>query len=617
MAKDRRNYNVFFNTHTVSGIVISVGLFVCFFAGAFALFLDEINHWEANAKREAYIIDINYERLLTIAEEEGYEMEGRDIFMRYREGAESYLQISGQALKPVMADSTKEDSTEEASQDEEKPQEIAEKDSQEAHSEDVAEVSLEEIAEESVLETSEEEIVELDPEAAALAKQDSIAKASFFLKVDPETYAVTAKEFDRKTKELGTFLYHLHYFQQIPTIGIYLAGLVALFFAFAILTGIIVHWNKIVSNFFTFRLKGSVKNLWTDAHTALGVIGLPFQFMYAVTGAFFGLIIFLYVPFLFILFDGDQDKLFELFRPKAEAGEIALLEDAGEVSLNALAWGTTAEFQPEDIEYITVQVQDYKTDEAQMTITTQLDGKKNFVAMTNTTFRLSDGAEIAHKPLDENTYAEVAPLTISRLHFAQFGGYLLKAVYFVLALVTCFVIMSGVMIWLTARDKKMYAHKAKFNKNVGAIYMGSSMGLFPAVALFFCMVKLFPLEMENRYDIMPALFFSFWLAFTVYAFFIKSTYKINKHALLLAGALGLLIPVFNGLQSGLWFWIAAQEGYLDSLFIDVAWIVMGVTSILSALYAKPVVDVKKARKPVQKKPVEAVDREGVPQLITD
>ncbi len=43
---NKRNYNVLFHTHTVSGITISVLLYVIFFAGAFALFKDEITAWE-------------------------------------------------------------------------------------------------------------------------------------------------------------------------------------------------------------------------------------------------------------------------------------------------------------------------------------------------------------------------------------------------------------------------------------------------------------------------------------------------------------------------------------------------------------------------------------------
>lgn len=77
-------------------------------------------------------------------------------------------------------------------------------------------------------------------------------------------------------------------FAQVPyPYGYYLSGFVAFFFLFAILTGIIVHWKKIVSNFYLFRPMAKLKTLWTDAHTALGVIGFPFQFVYAVTGAFF------------------------------------------------------------------------------------------------------------------------------------------------------------------------------------------------------------------------------------------------------------------------------------------------------------------------------------------
>ncbi|MEM8887938.1 MAG: PepSY-associated TM helix domain-containing protein [Bacteroidota bacterium] len=186
---------------------------------------------------------------------------------------------------------------------------------------------------------------------------------------------------------------------------------------------------------------------------------------------------------------------------------------------------------------------------------------------------------------------------MGRLHFAQYGGYLIKAIYFIMALITCYVIMSGVMIWLTARDKKMYEHKAKFNRNVGAIYTGASLGLFPAIALFFCMVKIFPLEMADRYDYMTTIFFSFWLAYIIYGYFVKSTYTINKHALYLAGGMGILIPILNGMQSGLWLWKSAQMGYIDSLLIDVSWLVMGIVSILSAIYAKPVVNVKKVRKP--------------------
>lgn len=49
-----RTYNILFHTHTVSGIVISVALYVIFFAGSFSFFRDEIVNWERGHTVEDY-----------------------------------------------------------------------------------------------------------------------------------------------------------------------------------------------------------------------------------------------------------------------------------------------------------------------------------------------------------------------------------------------------------------------------------------------------------------------------------------------------------------------------------------------------------------------------------
>ncbi|MEM9525625.1 MAG: PepSY-associated TM helix domain-containing protein, partial [Bacteroidota bacterium] len=182
---------------------------------------------------------------------------------------------------------------------------------------------------------------------------------------------------------------------------------------------------------------------------------------------------------------------------------------------------------------------------------------------------------------------------VAKVHFAQFGGYFVRIVYFILALITCFVIISGVMIWIEARSKKTYAHKAKFNRNVGAIYLGACLGLYPAIALFFCIAKLYPAGMENSFGLMASIFFGFWLAYIIYALVIKNYFKINKHALFLAGSMGLLIPVLNGFQSGVWFWQALARGYPDLYIVDLGWLLMGIISLTAARYAKPAVKEKR------------------------
>ena len=526
MTTEKRNYNVFFNTHTVSGIIISVGLFVCFFAGAFALFLENINHWEANAKNKAYRTDIDYERVLQTVEKEGYNMQGRNFFINLREA--EYIRVFSRPL-PVKTDSTQAN----------KPQKNTEK--------------------------------------AALAN------AAINLRISPETYQIEKLKSGNKTGKLGDFLYHLHYFNQIPNrIGLYLAGFVALFFLFAIVTGVIVHWKKIISNFFTFRLKARMKNLWADAHTALGVIGLPFQFIYAVSGAFYGLAILLYLPTTAILFDGNQEEMFSYVAPGRKSFEKANEKLDKRQNINRLAKLSLDKIGNPDMEFVSVNISNYNDKNAILNVEMYEDTDKSFYNYSYVSYRLSDGEIVGEKPMSENTYKGNVLRTMGNLHFARYGGYFIKAIYFVLALITCFVILSGVMVWIEARSNKKYEAKRKFNTNVCAIYLGATIGLFPAIALFFCLTKILPLDIADRFSTMSTVFFLFWLGYAIYAYLLKDFHSINKHALILAGFLGLAIPVLNGIQSGLWFWKSLKSGYVDSFFIDISWLFLGFITLLTA-----------------------------------
>jgi uncharacterized iron-regulated membrane protein len=56
------------------------------------------------------------------------------------------------------------------------------------------------------------------------------------------------------------------------------------------------------------------------------------------------------------------------------------------------------------------------------------------------------------EPFRQISYVDGTSGILYRLHF---GGVGLRVVYFILGIVSCFVILSGVLIWLVARDKKM------------------------------------------------------------------------------------------------------------------------------------------------------------------
>jgi len=550
--KDKnRIHNVFFNVHTVTGITISVALFVCFLAGAFALFMDNIDHWEGNVKNNAYDPKIDYERLLQVTEGEGYDLSNRNIQIRYYEGAKSYIQITAQPPQVKNETSATDD--------------------------------------------------------VGMSRRDSLAMANISLRIHPDTYEVLQKDAEFGDESLGTFLYHLHYFNQIPNLGFYLSALVSLFFLFAIVTGTIVHWKKIVSNFFTFRLKGSLKNLWTDAHTALGIIGLPFQFMYALTGAFFGLALLVFLPMVTLVYDGDQNSMIKDVFPGRTNYELLHEPLEERQNINDLVARSMENLGRDDLVNLQVIISAYNDKNSHLSINVFKSKVNQLVSYGHTTYRLSDGKVVDSKATNETSYNDGFVMAFFNLHFANFGGYFLKFIYFILALITCFVILSGVMIWLEARNTKKYEHKKNFNNIIGAIYLGASLGLLPAIAFFFCMTKVFPLEMEGRFETMSLVFFLFWLGYTIYAFFLKDFHKINKYALLITGVLGILIPLINGIQSDLWPWKSLPQGYVDSFFVDVSWLILGGISLWVGLKVKRLVAHKKKRaQPIEEQNIEMV-----------
>ncbi|MEM8509818.1 MAG: PepSY-associated TM helix domain-containing protein [Bacteroidota bacterium] len=531
MVKYKRSYNVFFNVHTVSGITITIGLFVIFLAGAFALFTGEINNWQYNERKHPFRTVLDYDRIIERVKQEGYTTKGRSFFIGYREIGD-YIKVTAKALEDPKED---------------RP-------------------------------TAEKTLATGNREAVAM-------------QLSPEDYTLIEKT-SEKSDLLGHYIFQLHFFDQIPGAGLYLSGFVALFFGLSIISGIIVHWNKIVSNFFTFRIKSSIKNLWTDAHTALGVLGLPFQFMYAITGAYLGVATLLYVPILFIQYGGDIQNFRDAVNPSLKMEDFpAPTQQRDTVSINTLIYPDLEPLNPDQISSIGVFIADYQEKPGKLTLNISYTGETQFMAEAKKIIRLEDGLVLQDKSRDDNSYTYATGATIGKLHFALFGGFFMKITYFVLSIITCYTILSGVMIWLVAREKKAYANKAKFNRNVGAIFIGACMGLFPAIALFFCLAKVFP----DRFGMMSNVFLLFWLAYTIYSYFIKSPFKINKYALLLAGVFGLLIPIVNGFQSGLWFWQSLGLGYPDSFFVDVGWLLLGGLSVFSAVVAKRL-DSKKSKK---------------------
>ena len=514
-----RVYNILFHTHTISGLFISVALFVIFFAGSFSFFRDEMISWERNEPmQESSLAEADLNGMMEALGQD-YDTYSRDItFKQYFE--EKRISVSLTA-----------------------------------------------------------------PKDTSIHEPKGGGGGFFYMHTDDFSTYDYASNYS-----IGEFLYRLHFFAQLNlygTSGYLIAGLVAFFFLFAIITGVLVHWKKIVSNFYVFRPRASLKNLWTDAHTALGIIGLPFQFVYAVSGAF--LIIGAAVmspPVLSLMYNGETDKMYEDFGLGVKEFPLAL-KKTGPIDLNSFVEKTQQRWPGLQIE--SVSLHNYGDAGMHVVVSGFPQFSEAFTGVGELVFHATSGEIVSAKdPVTGSSYLDAARGVIDRLHFGDFGGVGLKVVYFILGIISCFVILSGILIWLVARDKKHIAEKKrKFNAWIGWIFLAVCLSMYPVTAFTFVAVKLFVQEFDTtRMTAIYQIFFYSWLLLIVLFTFRRDNFITNKYSLLLGSVLGFLVPVANGVISGNWIWRTLSEGYYDIFLIDAFWLVLSVITFCIAIGLK-------------------------------
>lgn len=387
-----------------------------------------------------------------------------------------------------------------------------------------------------------------------------------------------------QTYALGEFLYRLHFFAQIPyPVGYYLSGFTAFFFLFAIITGILVHWKKIIPNFYQFRPKEKLKTLWTDAHTALGTIGLPFQFVYAVTGAFFMIKLVLVAPTVFTFYNGDQNKLYKDLGYNQEPAAFTNKRLENTPDINPFI--NRAQSTWDGFEVTNLTIQNYGDQNMQVITEGRLRRKDQFSSHGSVTFQASTGDIITQKdPETETTYLDSVKDLLYRLHFGDYGGYSLRVISFILGIITCFVILSGVLIWLTARNKKnIPEYKRRFNTWLGHIYLAICMTMYPITAMSFIAVKIWGEGLSFIYSF----YFIGWLVLTLFFIGLRNDFITTKYNLMPGSIIGLCIPIINGLTTGNWFWNTLQNELYSVFFIDIFWIATATITWFAAMSMKP------------------------------
>ncbi|WP_353183390.1 PepSY-associated TM helix domain-containing protein [Parapedobacter lycopersici] len=521
---NNRNHNIYFHLHTISGILVCAILYVIFFAGSFSFFKKEIQAWEKGQ---------SYTHANTLAFDYDtlidsinaqYDLRGRDM--------ELYLQA----------------------------------DNYQAY-------------------------ISLTPSKDSLA--NAAGSEAVSLTYD---FAGHRKSTYTESYDLGEFLYRLHFLAQLNAIplnfagpfGYVLAGLVSFLFLFALITGLLLHWNKIASNFFVFRPWSKWKTVWTDVHTVLGVIGYPYQFIYAVTGIVLIFNTALLLPFSKLLYKDNPNQLYDAVNNYSndpfEYQHKPLQEP---IDINTIIQKVDREWPATQL--TNIQFKNYGDAGMHIVFRGAADPHADFAATGKLVYRVADDTVVFNKPANTDaSYIDWVRALAYRLHFGDYGGYPLKIIYFILGIMGCIITASGIMIWLVARDKNTVpAHKRKFNCWAANVFLAVCLTMLPVTAFTFIAVKATHLSGQ---DSLYSVYFYSWLVLSVYYVVRRNIRRTHAETLLLGSLLGLLVPVVNGIFGGNWLWNTWREGAVDILAVDLLWIAISAIGLVAFVKMK-------ARKP--------------------
>ncbi|MGJ7544718.1 PepSY-associated TM helix domain-containing protein [Variovorax sp. LT1R16] len=346
----------------------------------------------------------------------------------------------------------------------------------------------------------------------------------------------------------GQLLYRMHYeLRYMPyDVAIRLVGICSMFMLIAILSGIVTH-KKIFADFFTFR-PGKGQRSWRDAHNLISVTSLPFFLMITYSGLVF--FMYEYMPAgrsaaYGVGPESRQQYQGELLpanraRPLGQPTTLAPLVDAMRTAEHQ--WGAGR------VGSLWVQ---YPGDAAAIvTVRARAEGGPD-IAPPSLRFRGATGAPVDEAPASA---ARQTQMTLLALHEGLFAGALLRWAYFLVGLLGCAMIATGLVLWTVKRkvkqDKLQKAgRRPEFGfRLVQCLNIGAIAGLPVAIAIYFWANRLIPADFAGRRDWEVHAMFIAWAAMLVYPAF-RPALRAWVDELWIAAGVFALLPVLNALTT--------------------------------------------------------------------
>lgn len=492
------------HSHAWVGLIISLPLFIVFWAGAITLFLPEVETW---SKAPYYSV----EQAVT-----------NDIDLRINERIEKHTAAYGKLPEDSVFVSLPTDKSPYL--------EIAFEAPIDPEAASLALTAFEQAkAEAKRVEGESNETVPTAP---------TIEKEWKALIIDPHTGEVYT---EHSPFELAHFLNALHITLHLPQ-GVYIVGFITFFFFVIIITGIIVQLKNLAKNFFLYRHDKNRKSQMNDLHNVVGVISLPYAIMFAVTGVILNLSLLFIIPTSFTLYSGDQEGLmqdagFAGYQPKPVANSPADMPN-----LQRLVKSTTQEFGA-TITGLTL----HHYGDAAAAVHLRGQYHEGFTEAFDAVYEIQLGEFVTTPAPNDNIFSSTLTKAFS-LHFGNFAGTDLRILYFVLAMAFCGMIVAGNVLFLEKRTKRNQYPKTLAVTR--ATTLGACLGIMTATAFAFLLERAVPEAFYEREHMIEYAFGLVFLIIVMWGFFANNVMRFIRTNLYACAGLLFVMLAFEWVVFG-------------------------------------------------------------------
>jgi uncharacterized iron-regulated membrane protein len=299
------------------------------------------------------------------------------------------------------------------------------------------------------------------------------------------------------------FPFHFRLHLEFMDLGYWIVGLAAMTMLVMCISGVVIH-KKIFADFFTLRIVKKPQRTTLDLHNVTGVLGLPFNFIIALSGLIIFMSVFMPTP-QSISYQGDKGAFEREAYGEFEREPVGRPGVLG--SLDAMQAEAMRRWDGERPYFVRVVNPGDANGYVEM--------RRPFdrgVTMNIDTLYFDGASGRVLKEFRTDKPVMTVQRFIQGIHFIQFRHWTLRWLYFISGLMGCVLIATGFLFWVQSRRKEHAKLGLRGVAIVEGLGIGATTGIIIATLSFLIANRLLPLGIAGRESTEMWVFYLVWIA---------------------------------------------------------------------------------------------------------